>query len=415
VLQSFPLLEDRFRANVAGYRRIVEGDPDGIARSEAELLLERIDAANVNEGNKLATDGAASVDKFTSVVSELHCGLLFSSLGARSDLLLDDAFRPATYTPDLLVRFPDGLQILVEVVRGSCGSPRLAERLAARVAENDLHFGIEFFLGLELSAPASTHAERSADDALCDEVAREIVAGLCTARREGAIHGVLHVFKMTSGLRHELGEDRLALYDDVVTAASGENWLGSFGFDASPTGEGVTGGGATAARIMDDVAYKKSLLAKLRKKAARRPCLPQRHLSMPYVVALQNDEIDLQPLTVLSALTGSRQVLRSPAGMPTEVPPRIAAAARAEWRDLLREWDYIESPLLRLSDYGAFGNEEDIWASNLSGVLVTHNAGTIVQWMPNPFATEAIREPQLLHVGLPLNKLGRATLAMDRS
>jgi len=76
--------------------------------------------------------------------------------------------------------------------------------------------------------------------------------------------------------------------------------------------------------------------------------------------------------------------------------------------ELLREWNYIDSPLMRLTDYGAFGNGDDNWAANLSGVLVTHNGGSIVQWLPNPFANEKIAKPQLLRIGLSLRQLGES-------
>jgi len=277
-MESFPRLEALLRANAAGYQRIMDGDPDGIARGEAELLLERADDGNVGGLEKLATDGTAGVSKFVNVVAELRFALLFGSLGARSDLLPDGAFGPGMYSPDLLVQLRDGMQILVEVIRGSSGSPRLAEALSAQLLERDLPFTVEHFLGNELSIPASTHAEHAASDRLCAEVANEIAIGLSVAWRSGITDGLLRVFRNAVGLRHELSQERSALYG-VAMVGGGETWIGSFGFELSVTGQGSAGGGVTSAHITGNAKCGERFLRNVREKAEKRNRIPRQHLA----------------------------------------------------------------------------------------------------------------------------------------
>ena len=120
-------------------------------------------------------------------------------------------------------------------------------------------------------------------------------------------------------------------------------------------------------------------------------------------MAIQNEETDLQPVTVLSALTGGRCWVSKPMPQAAEPSPRIAAALAEGWGSLLKEWDYIDAPQVRFTGYGALSEP---WATSVSAVLVSHHGGTTTQWFPNPFADPTIRDLRLLHAGLPLDKLG---------
>ncbi len=308
-------------ATASGYQRIVGGDPDGLARRAAERLLHQAEQTTVTGVEKLARDGAASVEKFVNLLAELRFGLLFASLGARSQLLPDDAFAPAEYTPDLLVEFPSGLRMLVDAIRGSSGAPRLAEAIRERLRQKCLGFAVEHFLGYRLSVAASDHREHAASRELCQRVADQVTDEISRARTNGRTSGVFRVFEAKSSLRIDPAAE---LYDDVPSPPQ-EIWLGSFRFEPSFTGEGTAGSGATVACFVDDEKHGAKLLEKLRSKADRRVSLPHEHASTPYVIALQNDESELHPITVLSALTGRRQHLGRGIAAETEI---LAAPSR---------------------------------------------------------------------------------------
>jgi hypothetical protein len=81
----------------------------------------------------------------------------------------------------------------------------------------------------------------------------------------------------------------------------------------------------------------------------------------------------------------------------------LSRSINTEWNALLKESAYVGAETI-FENYGAY--LEQSWAADLSGVLVAHESGTRIQWLPNPFARPAIRDPRLLKIGLPLDKLG---------
>ena len=87
-------------------------------------------------------------------------------------------------------------------------------------------------------------------------------------------------------------------------------------------------------------------------------------------------------------------------------PAAIGDAARKGWQNLLEEWDYANGAQVGLTDFGCYLDSTTQWACEVSGVVVTHNGGSLVQWLPNPFAARAINDPRLLQVGFPLDKIG---------
>ncbi len=401
------MLETLYSTNPDGLRRIVDSDRSGFARQQAELLLERAEGEAIAGVDKLAKNGGAKLDKFVALLAELRFALLFSSLGARSQLLYDSFFGAAAYAPDLLVQFPSGLELLVEVVHGSSGSPQLAADLVRRLAEEKLPFRVEHFLGYRLSVAVPTANERRENEILCLDVADRVAMGLSEARAVGVSEGVIRVLATGSILRHEIREglsERLGLYDEVAVG-DGETWVGSFAFEPSSLPHGTAGGGVSTVHWLDSEGQKAKFLEKVRGKARRRAALPPAHGATPYVVALQNDEWELQPATVLSALTGSREHLGGGLVNHAKPPSRIAALTLTPWAPLVKEWDYVDQPSVRLADYGAYGNADDV-VTNLSGVLVMHQGGGLVQWLPNPFSEKDSNDPRLLQIGLSLAKLG---------
>jgi hypothetical protein len=168
--------------------------------------------------------------------------------------------------------------------------------------------------------------------------------------------------------RVELGsEARENLYEDV-TGAAAPDWLGSFGFTPSPDQRASTGGGVASAHVIDDETLGRKFIERASTKAHKRSGLPQAHAETPFVVALQSNEPELRPTTVLSTLTGPRQW--STQAKPAPVLPGFEHARSRGWEPLLEEWRYLGVSQVRFPNYGAFGDESVTWANDVSGVMV---------------------------------------------
>ena len=371
--------------------------PTGGIRREAATLLGRCEQLGVEGVEKIGAN-VGGIDKFFAILSEFRTAILFANLGAKVRILKDEAFgqcrknQSAYYTPDLIVTFGD-LNILVEVVRASAGTPDVFTPLHRGIEERSLPFSVESFPGVGLSCPLFDGAEKKQFEKRVDEVVDELLEKLSRVR-----HG-----------------------------STGELWIGEHLFRYKPSAKGYAAGGVTAVHWIDDEKHENNLLKALHFKAKKQPKLPIAWQGVPFVVAYENWETECDDLRVLSTLTGTRTAYVGLKPPPVNHPPKVMAAWNSPWRRLLQEWDYgpdAECRILRCgaephrgicnhnSDientshpehYGAFDGCD--WAQNLSGVLVLHSRYKI-QWLPNPFAEEAIRELRLLDLGLSIEKLG---------
>jgi hypothetical protein len=408
---ELPILDALFAEHPARYERLVLGDPHGFERRQAEYLLERCaTCTNIVGVEKLATDGGGSIEKFVNLLAEIKFALVFGAVGARVHLLRDAAFAPAAYTPDLHVTFPDGFELLVDVVRIAGGSAPLADALRRALETNQLHYTIEQCVGRRLSVPAFDWSTHKAARELCAKVADTVADALRTVPL-GAC-GVVRIFDSggSPAFRVDVGsEARENLYDDVSNATAAD-WLGTFGFVPSPDQRASTGGGVTSAHFIDDQTLGRKFLERVSTKAHKRVGLPVVHAETPFVVAFQSNEPELRPTTVLSTLTGPRQW--STQATPAPIIPRFEHARSLGWEPLLSEWRYLGVSQVRFPNYGAFGDESAPWAKEVSGVVVLHDSDTLLQWLPNPFAVDAIANVRLLDIGFPFDMLGAPSPAL---
>ncbi|WP_148314194.1 hypothetical protein [Sorangium cellulosum] len=408
----FPRLQALFANFSHTYARICDDDGHGLERRRAEMLLDRAAVMDITGVEKIATD-SGSLSKFINLLAELRFALLFAHVGGRVEILPDAAFGIGYYTPDLRVTFPDRLVFLVEVIRGSSGSPDLMEDLDAALKREGIPFRVTDLLGVRLSAAAPDGRTRQENEALCKRVVHEATVGLLAAHSKGLTDGVVHVRAVDSDLRHELRggrPQRLPLEEDVP-CRPGETWVASFVFEPSTLATGYAAGGVTSGHFLDENRQRARFLRDLQNKASKRQKLPPEYASIPYLVAVQNDEHELTTISVLSALTGSRQAFPDSAFEPAKRlqehpiarPEPVISAARSGWGPVLEAWDYDSNVEVRFTDDGAYLDHR--WAKELSGVIVAHG-GWLLQWLPNPFATAEINDPRILRIGLPLNKLG---------
>lgn len=383
--------------------------PEGGVQHEAEDLLERCEQLGIEGVDKVTTD-VDTIQKLFPVFCEIRTAILFARLGAKVRILKDLEFgrdrrgKHAPYTPDLIVSFGD-LEVLVEVRQSNPGTPDVFTPLDRGLKERGLPFVVEYRPGIELSRPVFGHNEKTRIEKRVDEVVAEVLEKL----------------------------------NRVPHDSTGEIVIGEHRFPYMPdaTDRGYAAGGVTQAHYVNIEAHKKELLKGLKCKAGRRTSLPPHLDRTPFIVAYENWEPALRELYVLSSLTGMRTSYGGMKPPPADHPPKVLAAWNSPWQRLLQEWDYgpdSECRLIRCGvlhggqcehnpdiggkckhnpdvrstsgsepHYGAFDGCD--WAENLSGVLVIHSRHK-VQWLPNPFAAEAIRELRLLDLGLSIEKLG---------
>ncbi len=382
-----PHLDRLFSEKPDRLQRIADTDPYGDLRCSAEGLLVEADRLQLRGVAKLS-DNFGGARKFENLLSELRVGNMLARLGLSVEVLPDEAFGPAPlYAPDLHVRRGDGLEFLVEVVSGSSGSPNITTPLDRALKAAGLSFRVEEHLGEALSIPGISGAERANQE----KAIREIVAGV---------------------IQH-LAHQPLSQSGEITI--DGHRFI----YGPSPLSEGYAAGGLTACHSIRDEAHSDKFLRDVRTKAERRANLPEDRRSTPFVVAYDNRESELSPVTAHSALTGSRCALAaSDPGLRQRwqrehavTNPRVLEALANQWAPLVMAWNYAPDSDLRISRYGAY--LADSWAAELSGVLVTHIIDR-VQWLPNPFAHEALAEPRLLELGLPVSVMGESHPAWQR-
>ena len=275
--------------------------------------------------------------------------------------------------------------------------------LKPRMDALTLAFSVEHFIGRRLTESGANWQERDANETFCDSVAEKICEELRRTVAGGQTQGVRAVFQTITELRIDTVPD---LYEPAPATKPGEDWVLNFSFEPSWSGDASPGGGASIGRIIQDERHRPGFLRKLRDKAKKRRELPRERQSKPFVVAVENREIELLPHTVLSSLTGTRHQIPHGEHEDSTVPQRVEEARARGWADLLKAWSYIDSPSMRLADYGVFGSGTVDWATDLSAVLVSHHGGAVIQWLPNPFAASAISDARLTHLGFGLDALG---------
>lgn len=339
----------------------------------AELLLAEAMRLDILGMEKLAQPVSGS--KFISLLSELRVANIFGRQGFTVRILPDEAFgRNGTYTPDIHVGTEYG-EFLVEVTSGSPGSVDIDSVIQEALLENNLCFRTTYYLADDLSIPGITHGERSA----AQEKARTTVSKF---------------------IEHLNGVSPL---ERGATQIDGTR----FDYEPSHTGHGYSSGGVSAFHCIRTEKYKEKLLRVLEHKASKQRKLPPEKQAIPFVVAYDNKEWELDPIAACSALTGSR--CWSPAH-PDEkratYPANVIAALSGPWSRLKEDWGYGAHSQFYMEDFGAFFEKD--WAQHLSGVLLTH-VQDIIHWLPNPYAAEHLRAPHLLEIQLPTNPSHRGT------
>lgn len=248
---------------------------------------------------------------------------------------------------------------------------------------------------------------------MCTSVASTVAEALSTLEPGG--EGVVRVFESGTKLAFDVGlgaDARENMYDDPNATDASQKWLGSFGFRPSPDNRVRAGGGVTSGHIIDEETLGAKFVERVLSKAGKRARLPPLHAGTPFVIAFQSNEPELRPNTVLSKLTGPR--LWAPPARPAPIVPKFEAARRRDWEPLLKEWRYVGPSEIRFPSHGAFGDETATWANDVSGVMVLHDSDTLLQWLPNPFAADAIADPRLLGIGFPFEMMGAPSPGVDK-
>lgn len=330
-------------------------------------LAERCEALGVTGLEKLNNTGL-DPETLETLLSEARVAYLFARFGAKAAILGDQAFGREWYTPDILVQLPK-LELLVEVRQATQSVPEINTLVEEVIKQHGLPFRVEYRVGPELSAPVFDRASRVRIHERAAEVVKQVA--------------------------HEL---RSALPRSAGEIAVGEH---RFLYEPSPVGDGYAASGVRGACGVDDVENAAKLRRELQRKAEKRAALPEHLRARPFIVAY--DTLESAPIqyALARALTGGYGPVKD-AKPAVNLPSPRTPEWQESWQRLLMRWQLDPDAQLPFQ-HGAFLTEP--WAQHLSGVLVTHRGG-LVQWLPNPFAAEEIREPRLLDIGLPLDKNG---------
>jgi hypothetical protein len=410
-MDSYPRLRTLFGDRWAILGRIAGEDSNGFVRGQAEQLLADAEGRAIAGLAKLAEDGSGAI-KLGNLLAELRIAILFSKLGARVSLLRDREFGSDVYTPDLHIVFEGGFEMFTDVTRLSSGDPDVTWQIQKQIESSTVSSRVTCVVGERLSIPSVDGKTRAQSESLAKSVAERGVHSVAEASHAHAF-GTVHVFRDGETLPSVLEPGRrehLPRADDVPRHAG--EWLASFVFEPSSFGYGYASGGVTSVHTFDDDKQRERFARDLKDKAERRRKLPAVHRSTPFVVAVQSDEFELSPTTVLSTLTGSRcHYSGSPAVRDAwlregraKYPPAVLSALQGPRGSLLEAWGYGPDAPALLTSFGAYF--EEAWTRDLSGVLVTHHSRTRVQWLPNPFAAPEIADPRILTIGLSLDMLG---------
>lgn len=354
-------------------------------------------------------------------------GALFRQTGARVTLLDDAGFGSSVYTPDLLVTFDDGREILVEATTRSDGAVAIDRYIVNALRSDQLPVHVEPILGPELSSTAIGYHQRSAQEALAQNAVSAVVAAFRQDPPLTTKEGII-IFK-----------DVEADPDVYVGAAADQAWesawtnqdfIACFRFSPSSDTRGSLGGGLTTAHWIDEPGLSEAFLDSLERKAARRGALPQEHAHTPFLIAYVSEEPELLPVNTGSALTGSRGWLSGSTSAerrkwveekralrPASLTQAIENAYQNGWAPLLDEWDHGPDAEMPFMHPGAFlaacDDEAFAWAKAISGVLIVSGQGYYMQWLPNPFAQPELNAPWLQHIGFPGTKNAEQILWRD--
>ena len=145
-------------------------------------------------------------------------------------------------------------------------------------------------------------------------------------------------------------------------------WLATFGFRHNSSNTPLICGGVNYPHWVDSDEQGGGLIDKLQRKAKRRKRLPPHHHITAFVVAIDNHEADLGPITILSQLTGSRHWHGLETGVVSALSEDVRNLISSEWNPVLPVWDYKGTPGMVMTDHGHFHTARADWAGELSGV-----------------------------------------------
>jgi hypothetical protein len=136
---------------------------------------------------------------------------------------------------------------------------------------------------------------------------------------------------------------------------------------------------------------------------------------LPYVVAIDSHEFDVDPVQVSAPLV--RGLLYVGRGVHYREWPRgsLRALEGTPWACLGPLWEVRETDMVCNVWRDGSVVEEDLprpqfmddWARTLSALLVRHQTRDVMQWIVNPWAIDSYNEPRLMNLGFHLRPEGR--------
>jgi len=332
--------------------------------SYLDSLIEDLRGKQVSGIQEKIAD-ADNIQKLYSVVSELRIAQLLANRGKKVTLLPDN-FMGSNPSSDILAKDSFG-ECYIEVKRLTEDHPSLLlrELLNSRLNKEARRYRVDVRLHGNLATPMVKRQERVAKEALIRAAGEEFWSWL-----ESQDLANLPLTFQTGGVRFNVQETHLGkafvgLVHSDVHKVPIEDWV---------------------EKLKEDVT----------EKAEKRTVWTGKDLEKFYVVAIDCEQISIERDDVDEALFGHR-IPNANLGLDGMARQKILVVGiKDEWKPFLLEKHIISreriDPIPATS--GVFFTEEV--TRNVSGVIVRFASGGSY-CLPNPFAYEAINNPNLQH------------------
>ncbi|MGH1345635.1 MAG: hypothetical protein ACRBN8_28985 [Nannocystales bacterium] len=383
---------------------------------EFRRLLERTADLGIAGRDQVVAEKA---NKPGSTGSELLIAALLARTGLTVRMLVDrdprylearEAKRGGVSLPDLHVQCEaSGLEFFVEVRRLSDGTVPFSRRLGVALADAGLmKFRVcAVPLGAAAWAPGADYESRRAQERLVDELIARVVEHLQDAQRNGTDSGTFEVQMPATAAHPEKGDNFHRFSFGPVGASVS---------DAEARRGALSGSGYTAIRWIGGDGIRDFVLRAIKHKVEQQQRHARQVQGVPYIVALDSHEDELDPTDISGQLVGG--LLHVDEGVHYRRWPygSLDPLRGTAWEVLHEVWNLRESDMLQRVMQEGRSMVENVslpefiqpWTRSLSGVFALHRKRDVVQFMPNPWAVAGYNEPRLLGLSLDESPEGRS-------
>ena len=341
--------------------------------------------------------------------SELLVAALLARSGLRVRMLLDqdrtvlsrrEARNGGSSLPDLRVWHESlELEFLVEVRRISSGTVAFGSLMSHGLFKAGLPYRVHAEpLGAAVSTPGTDYHSRERQEKLANRLVQLVVREL--GRADVARHpsGAFSI-QMPTSKRHptqaaNFHRFRCVRIEEKVSEREAKSGI-------------LSGSGSTDIRSLGGSEFRQFVLKAILEKASQQSKFPASIAGLPYVVAIDSHEFDIDPVGISSQLV--QGLCYEGNGICQRGWPRgtLEPLRKTPWSVLESAWRIQESEMVRNVHRDGRTVTEPVphpqfmapCFAKLSGVLALHRTRDVVQLIPNPWAKNGYNEPRLMELG----------------